>query len=912
MGAAETKDSTKESSGKALKDYVFGEHEHNEEHREPDALHRGDVLTVSDRTSVTRAGDRNESPLETFAKGYEQLKELRRQGVTDSNDPRVKELIAQTDAAFQKAWPTLQDNGAKGAAELISKPTQMAEIQQQRQQLDVDLKKAGVPEGVALAGDALKNAILNAPSDEMRSKLTRIETLKEMEQLTANGAAQNMADKAIPIYAGLKYADFLETWKNGVTRAADAPAGTPPISSLDVLLAVNSHEMQAMGGREAVSRAGDTQARNANQVIPADKNPLAFLQAAIAAQSPQDALTNAQKAAELAKNIKPEDCQQHVKDLTAQMNAAGDAATKDGLAQQIKAWQSLEHSSGLSNTILGRVMMAQQPPDLEGARKALLTAASDPVGANMMLGQDGQPIYNQLLMAALTKGDGSVVNKIQEAGQTFQRAQQLAQEADKEKNDDRKKQLLDEATRLGGQVIEQSKLLKDSFAGKTGADLQKELDDLNAKAKKNPDGKPTPEEQEKIAFLSQIQGLGQLQSQAIAATASWDMAKGDGHAAQDLLNQLNQNDHPEFFVGKDDTFKAQLQDMGQKAASLAEDQDIAAKAWYNPMKYLEGAYKFCKDNAKWIAFGVALVGAAAITIGTAGAGAPVGAAIIAGAAGGFIGGAVVGGGLEYASGRAKNLGEGMWNVAPYAAAGGAAGALGAYYFAPAALTALGGEAAGTSLGVASGFFGNLGAGFVTGTASGALWNAGTVRDGYRVGKYDNWKEAAMDWGTGTAAWGVNGALFAAPIFRLGGAGIAELAGTRALTSAAAKPLFNLAVGGMSAYAFPKTAEGLHTVGNLEMVSVTHEMPRWLGQSMGMSRRQIEESNAYEAAKRRGEVQEPQGGTTRTDAPARVKNDTPAPVTNDAPVTNNPPADNTPPVTYDPNERVNLDDFVKKK
>ena len=82
------------------------------------------------------------------------------------------------------------------------------------------------------------------------------------------------------------------------------------------------------------------------------------------------------------------------------------------------------------------------------------------------------------------------------------------------------------------------------------------------------------------------------------------MAKGDGHAAKNLLDDLEKN-HPDYFAGKDDTFKAQFKELKDGANSLAEDNDIDKKSWWNPTKYIDKAWKFCKDNAKWIAFGCA-------------------------------------------------------------------------------------------------------------------------------------------------------------------------------------------------------------------------------------------------------------------------------------------------------------------
>jgi hypothetical protein len=296
--------------------------------------------------------------------------------------------------------------------------------------------------------------------------------------------------------------------------------------------------------------------------------------------------------------------------------------------------------------------------------------------------------------------------------------------------------------------------------------------------------------------------------------------------------------------------------MKDSASSMAEDQDIDGKAWYNPGKYLDKAWKFCKDNAKWIAFGVAAAVAVGVTIATAGAGAPVGLAILAGAGAGLVGGTVIGGGLELASGRETNVLSAAWKVAPYAAAGGVGGALGGYFFAPAGLAALGGEAAVSSLGVASGsgFLATTGAGFATGTASGALWNAGKIRDGYEVGKYDNWKEAATDWGTGTLAWGVNGALAATPL-KWGAQGVGGLRAAYAAGNLSkgviAMEGAKIASAGMTMYGFPSTTEGLHTLGNVEAASISGYTPRWLGQSMGYSSAQIRAANEADAAKKNG-------------------------------------------------------------
>lgn len=882
----------KSTSTKSFEDYIY---KGGEEHHEPDALHRefqsGGAERTERQTGTSTEGQVDwRKELETASKGLVELARLEKSGINDSNREQARQLVDAVDMSFQKALPYLRENATQADAAVFGKAMQFQNIQQDREQIYAEL---GIPKGTKVEGDQLANAILNAPNDAVRNKLTQLETLNELERATVGQTAENLNVRALPYVAGLKYAEFLEKWRpNGITASYDNP--TNVYSSLDVLRTVNSAEMQAAGGRDAITRAGDKQADNANQVIPAEKNPLLYLQQAMQMQDPKEALAAVQKAAQLADGINPDDCKKKIEELKGQM-AGADPTKQQELQQQIAAWDSLSHAGGLSNTMLGRMLLTQQPPDFDGAKAALLKASKDAAGANMMIDERGNPMYTTLMMVALTKGDQSMVQKIEGVGKAAQDAQQKAAEAEKEQDEDKKKQLLDEATRLGEKAIQESKVLTQAFGGKNGQDLQKQIDELT----KKPENQRSEEEKFQLAFLQQVKGLGDLEASTMASVASWDMAKGDGHAAKALLEDLEKN-HPEFFAGKDDTFKNQFKELKDGAASLAEDQDIDSKAWYNPMKYVEKAWKFCKDNAKWIAFGVAVVGAAAVTIATAGAGAPVGLAILAGAGAGLVGGTVVGTGLELASGREKNVLSAAWKVAPYAAAGGAAGALGAYYFAPAGLAALGGEAATTTLGVASGsgFLGTMGAGAVTGTASGAFWNFGKVRDGMAVGKYDGFGEAATDWATGTAAWGVNGAMAGFPI-KWGFQGAAAL-GAGGLSRGAmiwggSKVAFNAGVGYMQ---MPGLSEIPQQYANAKIAAWTGHTPRWMGQAAGYSSEEVRMLNEQEAARRNGEVQEEQ---------PQVQEQQQAERRSDANQVQ--PVETTQPSTYQPG-KISYDDYLK--
>jgi hypothetical protein len=826
----QTKD--KPVSTQKLSDYILDLNNNKTEDndgQEPDALHRevqgGGGAERIERVSDNGAGDQVDwrKELQTAFQGIQELKKL--EGKTDpESQQRVRELTDRVDIAFQQALPMIRDNATQADAGVLGKAMQFTNMDQERKQI---LQELGFPPNAQLQGDDLKNAILNAPNDALRNKLTQLETLNEMQALTANQAGQQLELRHLPYRVGLEYANFLSEYRpNGIT--ADIRNPQQVYSALDVLLSVNSPEMQAAGGGEAIRRASDRQAENANQILPADENPLVYLQTALTSQNPTEALAAAKKAAELAEGINPADAQKKVEELKAQLNGVTDATQQQNLQQQIMAWDALSHSGAVANPALGRLLMTQQPPDWDGARAALLKASKDSVGAMLVLDERGQPIFTSLMMLSMTKGDQSMVQKIEGAGQTLQQAQQKAAEAEREQNDEKKKQLLEEASRLGNEAIQQSKLLSQAFGGKTGQELASQIAELE----KKPENQRSEEDKFTLEFLKQIKQLGEMEAGAMASVASWDMARGDGRAAERLLNDLEQN-HPEFFAGKDETFRNQFKELKNGASSLAEDQDISEMSNWNPLKWGRKAWKFCEDNAKWIAFGVAAAVAVGVTIATAGAGAPVGLAILAGAGAGLVGGTVVGGGLEWSSGRENNLWDGMKRAAPYAAAGAAVGSGGAYFFAPA------GAAAG--LGVAHGFFGTLGAGFATGTAGGAFWNAGKVRDAAELGKYDNWQEAATDWGTGTLAWGANGALAAAPL-SWGAKGLWTLKGAHAAGELTTRVMvgegIKVAGAGLTAATFPNLVNGAHTWFNWEATKVTGHLPRWLGNTAGLTNEQI--------------------------------------------------------------------------
>lgn len=868
------------------------------------------------------------------------LKEL--QSLDGKNDPesnaRRATLVDQVDMAFQKTMKHMTGDATQADVDLIGNGRGYDEIHLAKQNL---MAKLGLDPDQPLSKDQLDQLSFQNPQDTTwNTAVKMLKDLSAQEQQIATQAGQNLDLRILPERVALEQANFLDKYRqNGIT--ADIDDYTKPISSLDIVYAVtNRPEFMAMGGREAVQRAGDKAADNINNVIPADQNPmLAMFQTAQSAQgmTPEQILASAKHATELADKVNPQDAQKKMDELRAQLSQsenANDPQKAATLQQQIKAWESLSHAQGATNAFYAQVLLQQQPPKYDEARQALLKASGDPIGSMMITDNKGQPVYTSMMMTALTQGKGpQMVDAITKTGELMEQAQKKAAEADKEKDDGKRKKMMDEAIKLGNEAIQQAGTLSNTFGKGVGKELETSAAALDKKIKDEEkaltkDGRQMTEEekqrlqQEKfeLEFLQQLRQLGQNQENMMLQVASWHMAKGDGHAAQDMLNDLDKNHH-DFIDSRnktDEHFKDKFEQLKDGAASLAEDNDIDGMSDWNPLKWGRKGLKWCEDHAKWIALGVALVAGAAVTIGTLGAGAPVGAAIIGGALVGFGAGAIAGTAASWQFGHGRDgLVESFTKVAPYAAAGGTIGAVGGYFFAPAigvsSLGAVATEAGVVGTGtftqgvaLAAPWYAQMGAGALT-AGSGALFaKGGDTYENWKVGKYDNWKEAAADYGAGVAGWAATGAVLAPAGVGLSSAflGGGRVAATEVakqgtfnyLRQAAGSKVGSVAIGGLTAYQAPKINEGMYMLANEGYAVASGHPQRWLLQARGASQTQIDAYREEQAAAEQQQQQPVQPVEQQPQQPQQPAQEVQR---------------TAEPSTYDPNKGVSWDNYIDK-
>lgn len=758
---------------------------------------------------------------------YSNLRELRNlDGKTDAESQQKRaELVAQVDAGFQKAFPYVQENATAADLDMTAKGIQYQEIQQEKADL---AKKMNLPQGTALTMEQAENGVLNAKDDSQRNMYTQYAALLRLEDRTAERGGQDMQLRHLPVRVAMEYANFLSEHKNGVST--DIRTGQP-FTSLDVVRNNMSPELMASGGRQQIERSGEQQAENARKVVADKDNPLLALQTALQQSTPQDAIPHAKRAAELAAQLTPEHCKQKIEEIKKELakpETQKDAVKSHELSTDIASWESLSKAGGLSNVILGRLLLQQNPPDFGAARDALLKASKNPEGANMLLDERGQPLLNQLLMLALTDGkQEGILDTIQKTGSLMSAAGEKANQAANEKDEGRRNQALTEAIRSAEQALQQAKLLRETFGGADGKAIKAQLDELG----KKPENERTPDEKKMYEYLKSIQELSAYEANIKATIASWDLGKGDGRAADALLQDIAHN-HPEYLEGKDDAFKHEFEKMKKGAADLKHDQEIDESSGWNPLNWPAKFGKWCGENWKWITFGAAVAIGVVATLATAGAAGPL-AAVLIGTSAALVGGTALGTGMQMAGGK-TGFGEAVMNAAPVALAGGVAGSLGAYYFAPAAF-------AGSGLGVATGgsMWATSAAGAKIGFASGAIWNAEKVRQGYLDRKYDNGWQALGDWGLSTAGWTVSGAL-GGPFVASGATGLAAIQGGGLTKGAFALNGLKVALGGQQIFTQPTSGEmfGKILTGPAAMAGYK---PRYLVQEVnGITERQYNE------------------------------------------------------------------------
>ncbi len=734
-----------------------------------------------------------------------------------------KEMIETVDQSFQKSLPYIREKATAADAQLFVTVSKHADTEKEIAEVREKLKLAP---GTKLEGDELKNRVLNETDSATQKLLTRLAVLHEVQQDTEMQAGREIDYKHLPFRAGIEYAKFVCKHKDGVYN--DITDGQTPKKAIDLLRSVCTAEMMARGGDVALKEASAQETKNIRSVVDNKINPMIALQTAMDEKDPVKKLEQLRHAAALAdsKDVAPELCKQKIEEIKKQLadpEVKKDIVEARNLEIKMTAWESLSHAQGLTNVALAAALLDKEPQDFAAARDALLKASKDTLGANSLLDQRGVPLFGTLMLVSLAgvKTDMQAVKegKDVESLKTIQTqiatSVKLAQEASakstlaqNETNEDRKAALLNEAISLGNQAIQQSHALKVAFGGQDADALKRQIDTLNQK----PEAQRSKEEKATLEYLSGMHALAGLNGDMKSAVASWNTTVGNGAAALSLLSDLEQN-NPEYFAGKPDGFNAQYKDMKDTAQSVATDREIDEMSWYNPWKHCRRLGKFCTDNWKVLAFGAACLAAVVVTAATFGAGAPLGAAIIGGAVVGLAAGTLVGGGLQYASGRTGFV-EGCVTALPYAAAGAAVGSGAAYYFAP---------IAGMGAATAGGFWATAAAGAKLGFAGGALWNIGTVKEGYDRGRYDTWKDAALEYGTGVGKWTLGGAMLAPSLVGVGSAAVGLAGGGTRM--AIAGNLGKVAGNGLGAWFTPSLANGAQDL-SLTLVGKAGYVPRF--------------------------------------------------------------------------------------
>lgn len=743
-------------------------------------------------------------------------------------DAKVEEI----DKSFQVALKDIQTRATDGDTSVLRARTSAEKIVEEKTAVLAKLKGLGFNSAAELQGDNLKTTILtdavrNGSDTPAQKLLTHLAVLEVSLEDTLDQASQAISRKQLPFRVAMEYANFVCKERNGVYN--DSNDGNRPKTALDLLKAVTTAEMIARKGDVAIDQATKQEAKNISEVVDKKDNPMIALLQARAEKDPVRQLEQLRHAAFLAdqKAVSPEVCQRKIAELKDQLlepAVKADVVKAHELEVQMTAWESLSHSRGLTNAVLAGAILEKEPPDFAAARDTLLKAGKDPIGAQNYRDALGQPLFSTMMLVALAgeKVDmqalkegrdveslKTIQTQISDAATLAAKAAQKSEAANNQPDEAKRAALLNEAIALGNQSIQQAHALTKAFGGQDKEALQKQLDLL----KQKPEAERTVEEKQMLGFLEGLHQLAGMEAATKVSVASWNTALGNGAAAEAMLKDVEQN-HPEFFDGKDDVFRNQYKEMKDVAHSVAVDREIDEMHSANPWKYCRRLGKWATDNWKMVAFGTACIVAAGIVgICTLGAGAPVSAGIIAwGIGAGMVAGTLTGGALQYASGK-ESFGVGCVKALPYAASGAVVGA------------GIGATAGGFLVGAATPtFWGVTATGAKLGFAGGSLWNIGSVAEGYQKGRYDHWHEAATDYGTGVAAWTAGGALAGGSAYYAVG-GLAGIAGGGTKAAIA----WNVGKVGLNSAALigtkPLTDSG-HNLLNFGVAKATGTMPRY--------------------------------------------------------------------------------------
>lgn len=696
-------------------------------------------IAGGDRIDATRVADDGQLTWQTsLPKALEIVEKLK---TMDRNDPAYAQTRDLGMAHFEVVLSQLPQVADTAETNLYAKGMKFQDVQKEKTQIHTELAQLGVPNADKLTGDAFDNLLLNTDNAQVGERLVHLKTLRELERLTTEQAGQAMTVKNLPYKVAMEAANYLsDHYQYGAARSQFAPDQL--LTAYGILNAVTSPEMMAAGGQQQMKEVQQQQALQIS-VVPQDKNPIAAL---VAAQNPnatvEEKIAQAKRAEELARDLPPDYAKKQIEELTNKLKTAS-GPDAERLNAEIAQWKDIEHAPAMAQILQGQGLLAMKPPKFAEARDMLLKASNDSVAVNAFKDGRGQSLYNQALMLSMTDGDPTKVGQaLTESGTLYQQAAEKAYKASETQDAEQKKKLLQEARDLGTQAMQKAAVVRQGLGGQDAEALNKQLKELE----KKPEDKRTEEEKATIKLLQEARDYGALEGKIRLSIAAWDMARGDGNAAKEMMKDF-QDQNPEFMATKDGAFNEQLKDLQQSAKELAEDQNRAAdweriknddRSWLNPGKLWDAGKNrggavvdFLQDNAKWVAFGVAVAAGAVISVGSAGTlAAPV--AIALGVAGGALIGGAAGVALEATNGR-RDFGESVAYIAPYAVGGAIAGATGGF--------ALSTGGAGT---VAATWGGKLTWGAGMGASSSFSTALGDVHQGYKRNNYDSWDQAASE------------------------------------------------------------------------------------------------------------------------------------------------------------------------
>ena len=649
-------------------------------------------------------------------------------------------LIQSIDKHFQKALPLVRQDATSADSELLVNVAKATVSEKDFKSFKVNGKTIN-PDTAKM--DDIHNAILNAPDEATRKQLTRLGVLAETRDVAMNHVDESYWKTKAPMMAALDYANFLIKHKDGITQDSKGNA----FSAGDILNASMSQEMAASPqGKDLMRLANDSIASHQNLLIPSEKNPMLALQEAMSGQSDAKvAMAKFQQATELAKDeyFNPEN-------LKNKIDAAKNDHSPEGPGK-LAALESFTHARALSEAYLGAAQVQQTNGNSAEGFSHLLNAAQDPAAAESLRDGQGNPIYNQLLLKAMSGGEHNLQSTAQAYNTTHNETADHAAKYEQfmqAKDFDAAAKELKLASTSADETIKNAKAIKDTIGDENSKKIKDEYDALNQKIANKETLKP--EEQSMLQALSPYVEAQKYESQAMFTKAKLDMAGDNHNSAVAQLEALQKLD-PAFVASKEN--QKDFDDILKSAKDGAEYDNAGfwGKAWINTENAPGRAWDIMKAHERMVA-GVAALGAAAvITFGTAGLGTP--AAIALGVVGGTLIGTAAGAGTELASGRKDNFLSAAEDVAPSALAGAATGALFG------GLPAVG---AGGALDFGTGRAAIFAANSLKGSLIASPYSLNNAYQNYQSGQDKNLTAAAFDFAATDLSWGVSGGLMKIP------------------------------------------------------------------------------------------------------------------------------------------------------